>query len=232
VLVVGLIVIRTEQVTVLGWVAQDQMRDVELLTRFYLNGLSAAILPAVVRRDAREVFDALDRARGNGSQGVVLPDLPGARPRVKPRFAILELPNGTILASSDPRRFPDQSAVPDELRRRFAAGDGLEIDLNTDRAWVARTLRPEGFPVGRLFAEVDIPDSRDEIALTLVLVVNGCMTLAIFALDYFVLSRIFEWFRAEGMDIPEPRREILLTLALVNWCWAFATFVPLTNMSI
>src|SRR5215468_2171703 len=126
----------TSQV-VLWRFAQDQESNLELLTGAYLDGLSAAVLPALVRRNARELFDALDRAQGDRYAGV------------EPRFAILELPNGTIFASSDPRRFPVQSVVPDELRRRFAAGDGLEIDPNTDRAWLASPLRAAGSPVGR-----------------------------------------------------------------------------------
>jgi signal transduction histidine kinase len=184
VLVAGLMVtvaVTTSQV-VLWRFAQDQKSNLGLLTGAYLDGLSAAVLPALVRRDARELFDALDRAQGDRYAGV------------EPRFAILELPNGTIFASSDPRRFPVQSVVPDELRRRFAAGDGLEIDPNTDRAWLARTLRTEGFPAGRLFAEVDIAASlrvRREILLTLVLV-NGCLTLAFALGGYFVLKRMLQ----------------------------------------
>jgi len=185
VLVAGLMVtvaVTTSQV-VLWRFAQDQKSNLELLTGAYLDGLSAAVLPALVRRDVREVFDALDRAQGNRYSGF------------EPRFAILELPNRTILASSDPRRFPVQSVVPDELRRRFAAGDGLEIDPNTDhRAWLARTLRTEGFPVGRLFAEVDIAASlrvRREILLTLVLV-NGCLTLGFALGGYFALKRMLQ----------------------------------------
>jgi signal transduction histidine kinase len=184
VLVAGLMVtvaVTTSQV-VLWRFAQDQKSNLELLTGAYLNGLSAAVLPPLVRRDARGVFDALDRAQGDRYAGI------------EPRFAILELPNGTILASSDPRRFPVQSAVPDELRGRFAAADGLEIDADADRAWLARTLRIEGFPAGRLFAEVDIAASlrvRREILLTLVLV-NGCLTLAFALGGYFVLKRMLQ----------------------------------------
>jgi signal transduction histidine kinase len=184
VLVAGLMVtvaVTTSQV-VLWRFAQDQKSNLELVTGAYLDGLSATVLPALVRRDAREVFDALDRAQGDRYAGV------------EPRFAVLELPNGTVLASSDPRRFPVQSVLPDELRRRFAAGDGLEIDPDADRAWLARTLRIEGFPVGRLFAEVDIAASlrvRREILLTLVLV-NGCLTLAFALGGYFVLKRMLQ----------------------------------------
>jgi signal transduction histidine kinase len=206
VLVAGLMVtvaVTTSQV-VLWRFAQDQKSNLELLTGAYLDGLSAAVLPALVRRNARELFDALDRAQGDRHASV------------EPRYAILELPNGMIIASSDPRRFPVQSVVPDELRRRFAAGDGLKIDPNTERAWLARTLHTEGFPAGRLFAEVDIASSlrvRREILLTLVLM-NGCLTLAFALGGYFVLKRMLqplgvltryvEQIRAEGLVEPVP----------------------------
>src|SRR5207302_7134720 len=146
----------------------------------YLDGLSAAILPPLVRRQAREVFDALDRARQTRYAGI------------EPHFTILELPNGAILASSDPRRFPVQGAVPSELHSRFAAGDGLAIDSATGRAWAAQTLRIEGVSAGRLFAELDIGDSlrvRREVLLTLMLV-NGCLTLAFALGGYLAVKRM------------------------------------------
>ena len=182
VLVAGLMVtvaVTTSQV-VLWRFAQDQKSNLGLLTAAYLDGLSKAVLPALVRRDARTLFDALDRAQSDRYAGV------------EPRYAILELPNGMVIASSDPVRFPVQGAVPDELRRRFPAGhDGLETDPDTNRAWLARTLRIEGLPVGRLFAEVDIAASlrvRREILTTLVLV-NGCLTLAFALGGYFLVKR-------------------------------------------
>jgi signal transduction histidine kinase len=184
VLVAGLMVtvaVTTSQV-VLWRFAQDQESNLGLLTGAYLDGLSAAVLPALVRRDVRAVFDALDRAQADRYAGF------------EPRFAILELPNGTIFASSDPRWFPVQSAVPNELRERFVADDGLAIDADNGRVWLARTLRTEGLSAGRLFAEVDIAHSlrvRREILLTLVLV-NGCLTLAFALGGYFVLKRMLQ----------------------------------------
>jgi hypothetical protein len=136
------------------------------------------VLPALIRGNQRELFDALDHARRNRYTGV------------EPRFVIVELPNKAIAASSDPRRFPIQSVVPDDLRSRFA-DDGLNIDATTDSAWLARTLSTEwGTTAGRLLAEVDIAASlrvRREILITLVLV-NGCLTLAFAVGGYFVLK--------------------------------------------
>jgi hypothetical protein len=184
VLVAGLmlaVAVTTSQVALWRF-AQDQKSNLRLLTEAYLDGLSVAVLPALVRRDARALFDALDRAQGDRYADI------------EPHYAIVALPNGMIIASSDPRRFPVQSVAPDELRKRFGAGDGLETDPDTDRVWLARTLRVEGFPAGRLFAEADIAALsrvRREILLTLVLV-NGCLTLAFALCGYFVLKRLLQ----------------------------------------
>ena len=72
VLVAGLMVtvaVTTSQV-VLWRFAQDQKSNLGLLTAAYLDGLSKAVLPALVRRDARTLFDALDRAQSDRYAGV------------------------------------------------------------------------------------------------------------------------------------------------------------------
>ena len=179
---------------VLDWFAQDQERYQRLLgkgpERAYLDGLSVAVLPALVRRDPRELVEALDRAQGDRYPGI------------EPRFVILELRDGTILTSSDARRFPAESlVVPNQLRR-----PGGEIfEHGTDRAWLERTLRIDGFRVGRLFASVEIRGSerarldadRDERSRLRWSWVIGClMTLLVLGIwlgislgIYFVLKR-------------------------------------------
>jgi hypothetical protein len=183
------------------------MREVELLTRSYLNGLSAAILRCRPQRCAGSVRCSGSCAR----QWLAESSFAGFARRPAPRQTTLC--NYPAAERGDfgvvrPRRFPGP-----ECRARGAAQAArgrlrLEIDLNTDRAWVARALRPRvppwdaGSPkwISRL-------SSRERA-----LVVSGCLTPVIFALDHFVPNWIFEWLRTEGMDIPEPRREILLTL--------------------
>jgi signal transduction histidine kinase len=162
---------------VLWRLSQDQESHLRVAASAYLDGLSAAILPAIIRGDVWEVFDALDRGRSRYAG-------------VEPLFVIVELPNGTVLAASDPRRFPIQSAVPDELRIRFAASDDVLIDAGTGRAWLARPLYSQEFSVGRLLAEIDIVELlliRHEILLALGLV-NGCLTLVFAICGYFVLK--------------------------------------------
>jgi signal transduction histidine kinase len=183
VLVAGLMVTVAFTISqvVLWRFAQDQESHLSVVTSAYLDGLSAAILPAIIRGDVWEVFDALDRGRRRYAG-------------VEPRFVIVELPNGKVLAASDPLRFPVQSAVPEELRRQFPANGGLLIDAAAGRAWLARTLHTEGFSVGRLFAEIDIADllsDRRQILVTLVLV-NGCLTLTFVLGGYFALKRMLQ----------------------------------------
>jgi signal transduction histidine kinase len=184
VLVAGLMVTVAFTISqvVLWRLSQDQKSHLRVATSAYLDGLSAAILPAIIRDDVWEVFDALDRGRRTRYAGV------------ESRFVIVELPNGTVLAASDPLRFPAQSAVPKELRSQFPTDDDLLIDAAAGRAWLARTLRTEGFSVGRLLAEIDIADllsDRREILVTLVLV-NGCLTLAFVLGGYLVLKRMLQ----------------------------------------
>ena len=176
-LMVGVAVMISQ--VVLSRLVADQESNLRLLTSAYLDGLSAAVLPAVIRADTWEAFDVLDRARRQYAG-------------VEARYAIVELPNGTVLAASDPIRFPVQTPVPQELQQRFASGDELVLDERTGRAWLARTLKEGAFSVGRIIAEIDIADLlrvRHRVSLTLILV-NSALTLAFAAIGYLALKRM------------------------------------------
>src|SRR5579863_5973804 len=93
---------------VLRRLASDQELHLQQLADSYLDGLSAAIQPNLLRRDVWETFDALDRARGLYSA-------------LRTKYALVTLPDGTILAASDPVAFPTGLPVPGSLMKRFAA---------------------------------------------------------------------------------------------------------------
>ena len=148
---------------VLNRLESDQESNLRHLTSAYLDGLSAAVLRSAFHADVWETFDALDRARNHyaGTQS--------------PRRNVT-LPNGNVLAASDPLKFPVQSDVPADVERRFPPTDGLMID----NRWAARgSLEPfanEGFSVGRILAEIDISELlrvRRQVLLTLILVNAG-----------------------------------------------------------
>lgn len=208
-LMVGIAILISE--VVLSRLRSDQETNLRLLTSAYLDGVSAAVLPTALRGDAWEAFDALDRARTRYSG-------------VDVRYAVVLLPNGKVLAASDPVRFPVQSVVPSEVMRQFPPEDGLRIESGMARAWLARTLREEGFAVGRIIAEIDIADLlrvRREVLLTLLLV-NGGLTLAFAAIGYVALKRMLrplgiltsyvERVREGRVEpIPEQNRKSLAT---------------------
>jgi signal transduction histidine kinase len=192
---------------VLNRLESDQENNLRHLASAYLDGLSTSVLRSAIHADVWETFDALDRARDRYAG-------------LKVRFAIVALPNGKVLAASDPLKFPVQSAVPPDTERRFPTQDGLIIDTALGRAWLARSLREEGFSVGRIMAEIDISELlrvRKQVLLTLVAVnvglALGFATIGSFALRRMlkplsVLSGYVERVRAGHADpIPESKRQ-------------------------
>ena len=191
---------------VLNRLKEDQENNLRLLTSAYLDGLSAAVLPSAIHGDVWEAFAALDRARDRYAG-------------LKVRFAIVALPNGNVLAASDPTQFPVQSAVPSEVSGRFPTEDGLLIDAGAGRAWLARSLREEGFSVGRILAEIDVSELlrvRERVLLTL-LALNACLALGFATIGSLALRRMLkplsvlsgyvERVRAGRVDpIPESKR--------------------------
>ena len=166
---------------VLTRLIQDQEANLALLTDAYLDGLTAVVLPGVLRADVWEAFDALDRARARYTGLDV-------------RYAIVETADGAVLAASDPIRFPAHSFIPGELKERFPAGNGIAIDSGIGHAWLARSLQEEGFSIGRILAEIDITDLlrvRREVLWTLILA-NGGLTIAFTAFGYVTLKRMLQ----------------------------------------
>jgi signal transduction histidine kinase len=191
---------------VLNRLESDQENNLRLLTSAYLDGLSAAVLPSAIHGDVWEAFAALDRARDRYAG-------------LNVRFAIVALPNEKVLAASDPVKFPVQSTLPLDVSRSFPVEDGLVIDAAAGRAWLARSLREEGFSVGRILAEIDISELlrvRKKVLLTL-LAVNACLALGFATIGYLALRRMLkplsvlsgyvERVRAGRADpIPESKR--------------------------
>jgi signal transduction histidine kinase len=178
-LVVALMVVVVLAISnvVLRRLAADQETHLRDLADSYLDGLSAAIQPNLLRRDIWETFDALDRARG-------------LYRALQTKYALVSLKDGTILAASDPIALPTGKLVPENLSRRFTAGDSLVLDETHGLAWVRRTLRQDQIEIGSIMAEFDISGLlrvRREVLWTLVLVNAGLVTL--FSLAGYVLTR-------------------------------------------
>ncbi|WP_439580423.1 ATP-binding protein [Elioraea sp.] len=164
---------------VLHRLARDQERHVADLAAAYLDGVSTAVLPAAIRRDVWEAYDALDRARAR-YEGLAIV------------FAVVTEPAGHVLAASDPRLFPVGSLLPEALLERYGPDGRLTIDEAVELAFLARELREGAVPVGRILVELDIGAliaERRAVRWTLV-GVNAGLTLLLAGLGVMLVRRM------------------------------------------
>ena len=123
--------------------AREQGRPTgRALGETYLDGLSSALMPAVIRRDIWETFDALDRAKSLYAG-------------LETKWVAVLVPNGTVLAASDPILFPVGSHLTPDIDAHRAAIP-LVIDGRTETAWLSRGLRQDGADVGWVLARINI----------------------------------------------------------------------------
>lgn len=165
--------------SVLSRLEKDQESQLEALTGAYLDGLTAALLPSVIRRDVWETFDGLDRARHRYA-GITV------------AHAVVATPEGNVLAGSDPAVFPVQTPLPAAFTHQFRANGRLAIDETSGRAWAFRQLSEEGIDIGRIYVEIDIRDLlavRRDVLYTLI-GVNAVLTIVFCLLGYFLVLRM------------------------------------------
>ena len=164
---------------VLARLSATQEQHLKELTDAYLDGLSTAVLPLVLRQDVWEVYDVLDRSAGL-YQGLSV------------SWTTVTGDGGLVLASSHPVEFPSQSQLPSDLRDHFRADKTVAIDTALGLAFVQRELAYQGQPIGAIYARVDISGLlrvRASVLLTLVLT-NAGLTLLFAALGYVTVRRM------------------------------------------
>ena len=163
---------------VLSRLQETQARQMQELAATYLDGLSAALMPAVERNDVWEVFDTLDRSRER-YRGLNI------------RWTAVTDADGRVIAASDPLRFPSQSTPS-----LSAKNEGQEVKLNEAEAtaFLDRVLRYQDRPIGRVFAEADISKllaERDDVFATLLLT-NVVLTVILAGLGFIAVRRMLE----------------------------------------
>jgi len=189
---------------VLDRLSRTQESFLDGLAGSYLDGLTAAVLPAVLRGDVWEVFDALDRSQKSYQA-------------LSPIEAVVTGADGKVLAATDPTRIPPYSDLPEAYASRYGA-TMVTFDRNSDTGFAHRDLVYQGQRVGAIHTAFDashIFAERGEILATL-LVTNGVLA-AIFALGGFLMvRRMIEPMRvledhmraaANGVAEPIPTRE-------------------------
>lgn len=164
---------------VLTRLSATQERHLEELTGAYLDGLSASLVPHVLREDIWEIYDQLDRTRH-------------AYVGLSAVHAIVAEPDGTVLAASEPHLFPSQTTVPNGLTARFSSGADLVLDEDGGRAFIRRALAYQGLPVGWIYGEIDIRDllaERREVLAALILT-NIVLTLILAGAGYLAVRHM------------------------------------------
>lgn len=161
---------------VLDRLSRTQEGFLDGLAETYLDGLSAAVVPAVLREDVWEVFDALDRSSASYRA-------------LAPIETVVTGADGRVLAATDPTRRASYSQLPDEFRERYGPGK-VTIDETRLTGFTRRELVHQGQSIGTIHATFDVSHlfaERREVLVTL-LVTNGSFAV-LFALAGFLLVR-------------------------------------------
>ncbi|BBF92339.1 sensor histidine kinase [Blastochloris tepida] len=205
-LMVAISTVLTNQV--LQRLAETQRHHLDELAAAHLDGLSSSIMPAVLREDAWEVFDTLDRGRAlYQSLNVV--------------ETVVVTADGMVLAASNPKAVPAFKPAPLSMIDRFATEDAW-LDPLSERAGARRLLVYQSRTIGAIYAEFDMARQfaeRRHVLWTLV-GTNAAITLFL-AIAGFALIRgllrpvriLTRHLRAgatgpvPGAELPRPRSE-------------------------
>ena len=149
---------------------ETQQRHLEQLSSAYLDGLSASLIPAVVREDVWEVFDTLDRSRER-YRGLNV------------RWVTVTNAQGVTIASSTPAVFPPLEAMGSEAVTPFRGIRDVFIDDPTSEARMTRSLVYQDQVIGQIYAVADISGLIAERAQAFrqLVLTNGLLTLLIVA---------------------------------------------------
>lgn len=195
--------------------------------RLHIDGLSIALGPAVVRRDAWEVFDVLERAQ-NFAKGQRL------------GLTIVTDAAGVVIAASDP------IAAPIDTKLDVAAGRFQTIDrvtMNSDslipanNVTIVAPLVDQGRVVGQIVSELDVSDLAAERRQTLLVLIsaNSALTLLLALTGYMALRRMLRPVTlltnhiANHANLPEPIPDALIPANDRELARLFQTYNQMTE---
>jgi len=206
--IVALLMVVTSAVIserVLDRLSRTQEAFLDSLSETYLDGLEAAVLPAVLREDVWEIFDALERSLSSNSA-------------LAPIETVITGLDGRVLAASDPHTIATFSELPSQYLDRY--GQGAVMINQTNRTGVAkRDLGYQGQHIGAIHATFDVSQlfaERQELLVAL-LVTNGVLALALSLGGFLLVQRMIAPMRvlenhmraaAHGASEPIPPHDI------------------------
>jgi signal transduction histidine kinase len=166
---------------VLAGLEETQERHLQQLASAYLDGLSASLIPPVLRDDVWEVFDTLDRARQRYRA-------------LNVSWAVVTNGGGRVIASSDPVQFPSLQELPDAITANFSVASEVKLNVERERAHLSRALVYQQREIGRIYAEADIGSLLHERAdvLRTLLLTNGVLTLFLAIVGYLAVRQMLK----------------------------------------
>jgi two-component system OmpR family sensor kinase len=161
---------------VLARLSRTQENYLDGLAGTYLDGLSSSVLPAVLRDDVWEVFDALDRSSSVYESLV-------------PVETVVTDSDGRVLAATDPNKVEAYSELPAEYASRYGT-EAVTIDEDRLTGFARRELVYQGQLIGTIHATFDVSHlfaERREVLVTLL--ITNAVVAVLFAFGGFLLVR-------------------------------------------
>jgi signal transduction histidine kinase len=163
---------------VLSRLAETQERHLAELSQSYLDGLSSAIAPSILREDNWEVFDAIARTQAVNKS-------------LHPKETIVTNAAGAVIAASDPKVHPIGTVIS-PWRARNGGNESFSFRAGADDASAVRTLSYPGRVAGIIYATFDtrhLASERRDVVLALFLT-NGILTTILAAAGWFLVTRM------------------------------------------
>lgn len=179
---------------VLARLTETQESNLRQLTATYLDGLFTAVMPHVLRQDAWEVFDLLDRTRHQYTD-------------VKATQTVVTQANGTVLAASDPKTYPIGTPFKTPVGEAGMQGRVPVIDEEKGIAWATKELRQDDRVLGAIHAAIDIRPmfaTRRSVMFSLI-VGNVLLTLLFAGGGYVAVRRMVDPIRLVGEYVEHIR---------------------------
>lgn len=163
---------------VLSRFGDTQERHLVELSQSYLDGLSSAITPSILREDNWEIFDAITRMQAINKS-------------LHPTETIVTNADGAVIAASDPRQHPVGSIIkPKRAGRETLAS--FSFNAGADSASAVRVLSYPGRIAGIIYAVFDtrhLAAERRDVVIALT-VTNGMLTILLAVAGWFLVARM------------------------------------------
>ena len=163
---------------VLSRLGDTQERHLVELSQSYLDGLSSAIIPSILREDNWEIFDAITRMQAINKS-------------LHPIATIVTNAEGAVIAASNPKQHPVGSIIKPK-RAGSETPASFSFNAGADSASAVRMLSYPGRVAGIIYATFDtrhLAAERRDVVVALALT-NGALTILLAAAGWFLVARM------------------------------------------